>query len=190
MKKQSILDSKGVIFTWSALFAITLLASILILNPTLNPQCRIFSWPQLQLQFAYTPENGMKVLESWGAGAIERYFSVIWIDLIFALSYGPAFALYIRRLGGTAAACLVPLVEMTTNLIETSLEMYWVGHHTPDHPLFAPFLIHSIIATIKWALVPVYSVHLAMLFYNWLRSRATDVAFRRPTEARQTGLES
>jgi hypothetical protein len=187
MEKNSILDSRAVVVTWSILLTITFLASIFILNPTLNPEHRVFSWPQLQLQFAYTPENGMKVLESWGPGSIDRYFSVIWIDLIFALSYGPAFSLYIRRLGGSTAASMLPLVEMVTNLIETSLEMYWVGHHSPDNLLYAPFLTHSIIATIKWALVPVYSVHMGLLFYNWLRSRSMDVAFRRPSQAKRPG---
>ncbi|WP_394826128.1 hypothetical protein [Pendulispora albinea] len=185
MSKRSILDSKALMLLWSFFFLVTFLASILIVNPTLNPQRAILSWPQLQLQFAYTPENGIKVLESWGAGSIDRYFSVIWIDLVFAVSYGPAFFFYIRRLGGSTASCMVPLVEAVTNLIETSLEIYWVGHHhAPDNMLAAPFLIHSIIATIKWSLVPVYSIHLGMLFYSWMRSRAMDVAFRQTTETR------
>jgi hypothetical protein len=182
MQKKTIIDSKAVLIIWSVLLMVTLLASIFILNPTLNPENRVFSWPQLQLQFAYTADNGIKVLESWGPGSIDRYFSVIWIDLIFALSYGPAFGLYIRRLGGSVASSLLPLVEMSTNLVETSLEMYWVANHTPDNPMGALFLTHSIIATIKWALVPIYSVHMGLLFYNWLRSRSMDVAFQRPAQ--------
>jgi hypothetical protein len=190
MKSRSFLDSRALVITWSVFLAVTFFASIFILNPTLNPHRRILSWPQLQLQFAYTPQNGMDVLQSWGPGSIDRYFSVIWIDLLFALSYGPAFFLYIRRLGGSMASSLLPLVEMTTNLIETSLEIYWVGHHTSTHLLFGTFLTHSIIATIKWALVPVYSIHMGMLIYNWLRSRAMDVAFRRPSETGRARLGS
>lgn len=191
MKKwRSIVDSKAVLITWSVLLAITFFASIFILNPTLNPQGRVFSWPQLQLQFAYTPQNGMKVLESWGSGSIDRYFSVIWIDLVFALSYGPAFALYIRRMGGSVASSCVPLIEAATNLTETTLEMYWVGHHSATHLLWAPFLTHSIIATIKWAMVPFYTGHMIMLFYHWLRSRAMNVAFRRSVKAPREGSGS
>lgn len=185
MQKKSIVDSKAVLIIWSVLLAVTFLASIFILNPTLNPEHRVFSWPQLQMQFAYTAENGMKVLESWGPGSRERYLSVIWIDLIFALSYGPAFALYIRRLGGSAISSLLPLMEMMTNLVETSLEMYWVANHTAADPMNALFLTHSVIATIKWASVPVYSIHMGLLFYNWLRSRSMDVAFQRPGQTRR-----
>ncbi|MBN1205644.1 MAG: hypothetical protein JXB05_12060 [Myxococcaceae bacterium] len=187
MEKKSIIDSRAVFITWSVLLTITFLASIFIVNPTLNPERSVFSWPQLQLQFAYTPENGMKVLESWGPGSMDRYFSVIWIDLVFAISYGPAFGLYIRKMGGSVAASLLPLVEMATNLVETSLEIYWVANHSLNNLLYAPFLTHSIIATIKWALVPIYSVHMGLLFYNWLRSRSMDVAFRRPSQARRPG---
>lgn len=190
MKKPSIIDSQAVLVVWSVLLAITFLASILIVNPTLDPNRSVFSWPQLQLQFAYTPLNGIKVLQSWGPGSIDRYFSVIWIDLIFALSYGPAFSIYIRRMGGGVAWSLVPFVEMITNLVETSLEIYWVGHHSPDNLLFTPFFVHSIVATIKWALVPVYTAHGVYLFYHWMRSRAMEVAFRRPAEARRNEVGS
>jgi|SRR3954468_1076511 hypothetical protein len=190
MNKRSVLDSKALMILWSFFLLLTFLASIFILNPTLNPQRSVFSWPQLQLQFAYTPQNGIRVLQSWGPGAIDRYFSVIWIDLLFALSYGPSFFFYIRRMGGSTAASLVPLVEMSTNLTETSLEMYWVGHHAPGHLLFAVFLTHSIIATIKWILVPIYFIHTGMLFYRSLRSRALGVAFRRPSEVPRPGLGS
>jgi hypothetical protein len=155
-----------------AALAATFLASIFVLNPTLDPESRVFSWPQLQLQFAYTPQRGDAVLARWGDGAAERYLRVIWIDILFALSYGPFFFLLIRRLGGGAAWALVPLLEMGTNLVETSLEIYWVVAHSPANPLFAAFLVHSIVATIKWCvLVPVYLLHSAILLRRALMAR-------------------
>jgi hypothetical protein len=158
-------------FFFGALSA-TFLMSIFVLNPTLDPQARVFSWPQLQLQFAYTPARGDAVLASWGEGAADRYLSVIWIDVLFALSYGPFFCLLIRALGGGTRWALVPLAEMATNLVETSLEIYWVLAHTPENPLFVVFLIHSVVATIKWfILVPIYFVHSAILFRRLLMAR-------------------
>ncbi len=159
---------------WFVFLAITFLASIFIVNRTLSPESTlgVLRYPQLQLQFAYTPENGMRVLESWGPGSEGRYLSVIWIDILFALSYGPFFFMLLRNLGAGVVAMVVPLVEMVTNLVETSLEIFWVVHHSALEPLFAVFLTHSIIATVKWILVPVYLVHSGFLIYRALRSSA------------------
>jgi hypothetical protein len=172
---------------WFVFLAITFLASIFVVNPTLRPESSlgVFRYPQLELQFAYTPERGMAVLESWGAGSTDRYLSVIWIDILFALSYGPFFFMLLRRLGAGLVAMVVPLVEMVTNLIETSLEIYWVTHHTVLEPLFATFLTHSVIATLKWALVPVYLVHSLVLIYRALRRPAAQplVAGEQPEQA-------
>jgi hypothetical protein len=160
----------------------TFLASIFVLNPTLDPQASAFSWPQLQLQFAFTPERGDAVLKYWGEGAEGRYFSVIWIDVLFALSYGPFFYLLIRRLGGGAPWALVPLLEMGTNLVETSLEIYWVAAHSAQNPLFAAFFIHSIVATIKWLiLVPLYLLHTAILLRRAMIARLLAAATMAPS---------
>jgi hypothetical protein len=167
---------------WFVFLAVTFLASITIVNPTMNPNLPgFFNYAQLQLQFAYTPENGVKVLESWGPGAVDRYLSVIWIDVLFALSYGPFFYMLIKRLDGGAFWAIVPLLEMATNLIETSLEIYWVINHTPDNMMFGLFLTHSIVASIKWlVLVPIYLVHSAILLKKAMRDL---VPAARPTMA-------
>lgn len=151
---------------WFVFLVITILASILVLNPTLDPNKSMFSWPQLELQFSYIPDNGDAVLERWGEGSRERYLSYIWIDILFALSYGPFFAMLIRSLGGHRLWVLLPLIEMCTNLTETSLEIWWVSAHTEANPMFGVFLTHSLIATVKWAMVPFYLWHSVALVYR------------------------
>jgi len=156
---------------WFIFLVITFSASILVANPTMNPNMTgPFNYAQLQLQFSYVPENGMKVLESWGPGAAERYLSVIWIDVLFALSYGPFFYMLIKKLKGGLFWSIVPLLEMLTNLTETSLEIYWVINHTVDNQMFGLFLTHSIVASIKWLiLVPIYLVHTTILLTRTFR---------------------
>jgi hypothetical protein len=187
-KGQAMIDSNALLWFWSVLLAITTLASIFVLNPRLDPHGRVLSWPQLQLQLAFTPKNGVAVLESWGPDAVERYSRVIWIDLLFALSYGPALSLYAWRMGRSSIWAVVPLVAMAANLLETSAEMYWVAHHSVTHPLFALFFSHSLLATVEWLFAPIYMIQLAMLFLYWLRSQAMEVAFRRPVESRKNRL--
>jgi len=162
---------------WFIFLAITFFASIFYVNPTLDPNATGIAIPQWELQFAFTPENGMNVLEGWGFGAKDRYLHVIWIDILFALSYGPFFYMLIRKLDGRLSWSLVPIAEMGTNLIETSLEIYWVKHHTSSEPMFAIFLTHSIVASIKWLiLVPIYLVHSVILIRKWTRGRAASNA--------------
>jgi hypothetical protein len=127
------------------------------------------SWPQLQLQFAYVPEIGIEVLKSWGEGSRDRYSSWIWIDILFALSYGPFFYMLLKNLGASRPLYLIPLVEMITNLIETLMEIYWVQNHSESNLMTGIFLAHSVIATIKWSLVPIYLAHSAVLIRPWLR---------------------
>jgi hypothetical protein len=158
---------------WFGFLAVTTLAGVFVLNPLLDPDRSIFSMPQLNLQFSYTPENGQQVLDSWGAGAADRYLDWIWIDLAWALSYGPFFAMLIWTLGGHRIWVALPLVEMCLNLTETSLEMWWVGAHTPADPMFGVFLAHSILATVKWAMVPLYLCHSGVLIHRAVvRARA------------------
>lgn len=155
---------------WFVFLAITFLASIFFLNPMLSGDGPV-SWPQLQLQFSYFPENGMSVLESWGEGSKERYLSWIWIDILFAFSYGPFFYMLLKNCGVSRIFYLIPLIEMVTNLIETSMEIYWVQNHSSSHLMTEVFLIHSIIATIKWSLVPIYLVHTSLMIKLWYQRR-------------------
>jgi hypothetical protein len=180
------LAAKDEILTlWFVFLVLSTAAGMFVLNPILDPDRSIFSMPQLNLQFSYTPENGDVVLDTWGAGAEQRYLSWIWIDLAWALSYGPFFSMLIWKLSRHRVWALVPLVEMSLNLTETSLEIWWVGAHTPAQPMFAVFLLHSILATIKWAIVPFYLVHSGLLIYRAIRkSRAVNVPEPDPAFAR------
>lgn len=170
MKKLLSLAAANKITTvWFGILVVTTALGMFVLNPILDPDRSIFSMPQLNLQFSYTPDNGDAVLADWGAGAADRYLDWIWIDLAWALSYGPFFAMLIWKLSGNRLWAIVPLVEMCLNLTETSLEMWWVGTHTQADPMFGVFLAHSILATIKWAIVPWYLGHTGLLVYRAVR---------------------
>lgn len=157
---------------WFVFLAATFLASIFVLNPILSGAGPV-SWPQLELQFAYWPEKGISVLEHWGAGSKDRYLGWIWIDILFALSYGPFFYMLLKNCGASRIFYLIPIVEMITNLIETSMEIYWVQNHTSTELMTGLFLTHSIIATIKWSLVPIYLVHSVVLIGAWFQQKST-----------------
>ncbi len=153
---------------WFVFLSVTFLASIFFLNPMLSGKGPV-SWPQLQLQFSYFPEIGVEVLESWGEGSRDRYLSWIWIDILFALSYGPFFYMLLKNCGAPRLFYMIPLIEMMTNLVETSMEFYWVQNHSWSNLMTGIFLTHSIIATIKWSLVPIYLVHSGVVIRHWFR---------------------
>jgi hypothetical protein len=130
-------------------------------NNYINPNSL---WPinpaQAQLQLAFSADAGFEIVRNWGEGARERYLQVIAIDIIWPFTYGPFFAMLIYRLGGGFFWSLVPLLEASTNLVETSLEIYWMVYATPEQPMAGLFLTHSIVASIKWFVcIPIYFVH-------------------------------
>jgi hypothetical protein len=164
-----------IISLWFLFLVITFFMSILVVNPTMNPDNSAINYAQLQLQFAYSAENGINVLESWGGDAKSRYLSVIWIDVLFALSYGPFFFLLLRRFNVRGPASYIPLLEMLTNLTETSMEIFWMVNHSPSELYNGLYLTHSIIATIKWSLVPIYLIHSLYVINKALEPSARNI---------------
>jgi hypothetical protein len=171
----SLVRSHKLLVIWGVLVIITTWTQLLFVNNYINPNSgRLFNPAQLQLQFAFTAEAGAEVLRSWGPGGAQRYLQVIWIDVAFALSYGPFFYMLIKRLNGGFWWSIVPLLEMGSNLIETSIEIYWVINHGPGNMMPGLFFFHSVVAAIKWlVLVPTYFIHSGLLVASVLRRRGT-----------------
>jgi hypothetical protein len=169
----SLARSHKLLVFWGVLVVVTTWTQLLFVNNYINPDSgRLFNAAQLQLQFAFTAEAGMEVLRSWGPGGAERYLQVIWVDVAFALSYGPFFYMLIKRLAPGSWWAGVPLLEMGSNLIETAIEVYWVINHSPDNMMPGLFFFHSVVAAIKWlVLVPTYFIHSGLLIRNALRNR-------------------
>lgn len=169
----SLVRSHKLLVLWGVLVVVTTWTQLLFVNNYINPDSgRLFNAAQLQLQFAFTADAGVEVLRSWGIGGAERYLQVIWVDVAFALSYGPFFYMLIKRLDGGSWWAIVPLLEMGSNLVETSIEIYWVINHAPGNMMPGLFFFHSVVAAIKWlVLVPTYFLHSGLLVRAALRNR-------------------
>jgi hypothetical protein len=137
-------------------------------NNYINPNnIYILNPAQMQLQLAFSAERGFDIVQSWGPGARERYLQVIAIDVIWPFCYGPFFAMLIYRLGGGTFWSMVPIMEASTNLVETSLEIYWMLYATPENPHAVLFFTHSVVASIKWFVcIPTYFIHSGMLLWK------------------------
>ena len=148
---------------------ITILQLVFV-NNYINPHSQsLINGAQARLQLAFTAEKGFEVVQSWGEGGRERYLQVIGIDLIWPLTYGPFFAMLIYRMKGGLFWSIVPLFEALTNWTETGLEIHWILHATPALPMQTVFLVHSIVASIKWFMcIPTYFIH---TFYLLWRNR-------------------
>lgn len=173
MSVLSFIRTNKMLSLWGVFLIVTTWTQLLLVNNYINPDSgRLFNMAQLQLQFAFTPENGVEVLRSWGVGGAERYLQVIWIDVAFALSYGPFFYMLIRKLNGGFFWSIISLLEMSTNFIETGIEIYWVINHAPNNMMAGAFLFHSVMASIKWfILVPTYLIHSTFLVLSTWMSR-------------------
>ncbi|MEQ8965191.1 MAG: hypothetical protein RID91_05140 [Azospirillaceae bacterium] len=176
--RRFLAENPWLCFFGAAAAAITVVQLVFV-NNYIDPRSEAWvNAAQLRLQFAFFVDRGLAVVESWGPGGPERYLSVIWIDLLWPFTYGPAFFLLIRKLDGLSPWAFMPMLEAGSNLIETSLEIYWMANieRAADMPVL--FFAHGVVAAIKWlVLVPTYFAHSGLLLWrHGLPGRGTQQA--------------
>ncbi|MEM1301778.1 MAG: hypothetical protein AAGH17_04275 [Pseudomonadota bacterium] len=157
----------------SGLAALTItIVQLTYVNPYINPGHEgLINPAQLSLQLSFFEERGLAVIEGWGPGGAERYLDIIWVDILWPFTYGPFFFMLIRTLEGNTWAAWLPILEGVTNLVETSIEIYWVTQIGTDAQLGGAFFFHSCVAAFKWfILVPSYFIHSAILLRRWYAS--------------------
>lgn len=127
----------------------------------------------IELQLSFSKENGSKILAQWGSLGIESFKSLIVADYIYALSYSLFFAsllsfLILKKGKGLLFryTIVVPISFMagTLDWIENTIELFFISNQAqlPE----AVFFTHSIIATLKWATIPVAVIYIIVLLSN------------------------
>ncbi|MBL4659234.1 MAG: hypothetical protein JKY19_02680 [Alcanivoracaceae bacterium] len=147
----------------STLIASLIFASIMfvlvmfVINPVIDGGNGI---GVIQLQLSFDKLAGIKIIESWGEGAIQRFKQWIFTDYIYAFSYALFLAsilstLIIKsRLVKVSIYKYVPLMPFLAGLLdwlEDSMELFFM--HDMQGYSEVLFTIHSLVASAKFAFI-------------------------------------
>lgn len=129
--------------------------------------------PELQLSFKVT--RALKVLAIWGSDGIESYLRNIWMDFIYAATYGLFLAGVLAFLALRKGAvltnthvllCSLPILAIPFDYIENSLHIIMLSAGwIPDANLL---LLASIASATKWFLLALSVLAIIYLVFNGL----------------------
>lgn len=124
----------------------------------------------LKLQLSFDKEVGIAIINSWGKSGIEHFKEWIFTDYIYAVSYAVFFAsllsILIMKKGkeeffvyrfGVYLAVIAGLLDW----VENSIELFFIND--PSGFSNNVFFLHSIVAIVKWAALPVAIAYIAVL---------------------------
>lgn len=124
----------------------------------------------IKLQLSFNKDAGIEIIESWGASGIANFKRWIFIDYIYALSYSVFFAsllsLLILQKGKEKSlkytwVVVLAFIAGALDWIENTMELFFLNNPSgfPD----SLFFLHSVIATLKWAAVPIAVIYVVAL---------------------------
>ena len=114
----------------------------------------------IQLQLSFDKLTGIKIVESWGEGGIQRFKQWIFTDYIYALSYALFLASILstliikRRLSEVKFYRYLPFIPLVAGLLdwlEDSMELSFMHDMTGYSEVL--FTIHSLVASAKFVLL-------------------------------------
>jgi len=124
----------------------------------------------IKLQLAFNKDIGIEIIESWGESGIVHFNRWIFVDYIYAVSYSAFFASLLsllilqkekdKSLKYTWVVVLA-FVACAFDWIENTMELFFLNNPSgfPD----SLFFLHSVIATLKWAAVPIAVAYVLVL---------------------------
>ncbi|MEA2027748.1 MAG: hypothetical protein U9N49_02065 [Campylobacterota bacterium] len=128
----------------------------------------------VNIQLTFDKDSAQEIVESWGAEGIERFNHLIFSDYLYALSYAFLFAslllwLLLKTekqndiryswsiyLGFVAGAC---------DWIENTMELLFINNMESFSNIL--FILHSMVATLKWLALPIVLSYLTVLLYHY-----------------------
>jgi hypothetical protein len=155
----NILSKKSVIVI-STLATLMMFAVVMfVVNPSIDGKNGI---GVLALQLAFDKEVGIEIINSWTQLGIENFNRFIFTDYLYALSYSILFAsiLSVLILKKSKQNILkykmivyLPFIAGLFDWIENTLELSFINNPIEFSNIL--FFIHSIIASLKWLMIPI-----------------------------------
>jgi len=124
----------------------------------------------IKLQLAFDKDVGIDIIGSWGESGIENFKQWIFTDYIYAASYSLFFASLLSYLilqkGKDKSlkytwVVVLSFVAGALDWLENTTEIFFVNN--PLGYSDSLFFLHSIIASLKWAAVPIAVVYVVVL---------------------------
>lgn len=124
----------------------------------------------IELQLSFNKDVGIGIIESWGESGIANFKQWIFMDYIYAASYSVFFASLLsflifkkgkEKLLKYTWVVGLAFVAGALDWIENTLELFFINNPSafPD----SLFFFHSVIASLKWAAVPIAVVYVVAL---------------------------
>ncbi|HHB90144.1 MAG TPA: hypothetical protein ENK60_02415 [Anaerolineae bacterium] len=129
----------------------------------------------LHLQLAFTPQRFQAVLAAWDQAIIHEFLTTLWMDYLYAASYGLALASWLAWLSrkgnqppsrGALTLFALPLIAGLADWLENTLHFFMIAihHNASAHLVF----LASLAASIKWlAILLSFLALLALLLRRW-----------------------
>jgi len=124
----------------------------------------------IKLQLSFEKESGIKIINSWGQSGIENFNQWIFTDYIYALAYSVFFAsllsFLILKKGKETYLAYKSVVYLAFiagffDWVENTIELLLVNN--PSEVSNTLFFLHSIVASLKWAAIPIAVAYILVL---------------------------
>ena len=124
----------------------------------------------IKLQLAYDKNAGIDIINSWGAAGIDHFNQWIFTDYLYAVSFSVFFAsllsILIVKKGkeeylAYRTVVYLAFVAGLLDWIENTMELFFVNNSSEFSGVL--FFLHSIVATVKWATLPIAVVYIVVL---------------------------
>jgi len=165
----SILSKKpiliGSLIVVLAMFTIVMF----IVNPLIDGKN---GFEVIALQLSFQKEVGILLVNGWGESGISNFNAWIFTDYLYAFSYsvflGSLLSVLIVKKGkenSFSYTWTVPLVFVAglCDCIENTIELYFINNLL-EFSSFT-FYMHSLIASIKWLILPVVIFYIINLLF-------------------------
>ena len=155
----NIFGNKKVIAISTIVTLIMFTVVMFIVNPSIDGKNGM---GVLALQLAFDREVGIEIINTWGKSGIENFKQLIFTDYIYALGYSFFFAsilsvLILKKSKQNSSKykfiIFLPFIAGLFDWIENTLELLFIHNHIQFSNTL--FFIHSIIASIKWLILPI-----------------------------------
>jgi len=124
----------------------------------------------IKLQLAFKKEAAIDIVNSWGKFGIANFERWIFTDYLFAISYAFFFASLLsflilkkgkEKLFAYRAVVYLAFIAGFFDFTENTIELFFLSN--PADFSVPIFFIHSVIASIKWAAVPIAFIYILVL---------------------------
>lgn len=161
------LASKKLLVTSTLSTLVMFVVVMFIVNPMVDQNNGL---GVIQLQLIFDKNAAIQLIQTWGSHGVENFIHFIFADYLYALSYAFLFASLLATLIVKKAkehderftwTIYLGFVAAMLDWTENTLELFFL--HNPDSFSDTLFVFHSLVASLKWLILPVVVGYIILL---------------------------